>query len=129
MLILFVLIALSALSLLLLIVPGLIILPRITLAPWFLINNPGMSPVEAYKASWHASKGHIGKLWKIFGVGILMTLPVITIVGILLTLYWLIFYSAAIAFFFFYVIKHGPAVRPVAPGQAQQPPAVAGPIS
>ncbi len=102
---LYILLALSCLSFLLLIIPGLIIVPRIVLSPYFLIDKK-LSAVDAYKASWNATRGHVGKVYGIFGVSLLMIIPSITIIGILLTIYWLVLYGAASAILYQYIIKH-----------------------
>jgi hypothetical protein len=91
------LVALSlVVSLILFVVPFFFVYPRLVLAPYFLIDQK-LGVVEAYKASWHATKGHSSKVWGITGVGLLMILPSITIIGLLLTIYWLVLYSAAVA--------------------------------
>lgn len=93
-------------GLILLIVPGLIIIPRLSLASYFLIDKK-MGILEAYQASWDATKGHSGKVWGIIGVLILMVLPSITIIGIVLTAYWVVLYSAATALLYQYLLDHG----------------------
>jgi hypothetical protein len=103
-LLLIILISLSALSFLLLIVPGILIMPRLALAPFYLVDKE-MTAVEAYKASWHATKGHVGKVWGIVGVLVLMIIPSITIIGILLTIYWGILYAAAIPLLYLFLSK------------------------
>lgn len=101
------LVAMSVLGgLILLIVPGLVILPRLVLAPYFLVDK-NMGILEAYQASWDATKGHSGKVWGIIGVLFLMALPSITIIGIVLTAYWVVLYSAAPALLYQYLIDHG----------------------
>jgi hypothetical protein len=101
---LYALIILTCLSFLLLIIPGLIIVPRVALAPYFLIDKK-LSAIDAYKASWHATKGHVGKIYGIVGVMILMVLPVITVIGIIATIYLLIMYSAAFAILYQFISK------------------------
>jgi hypothetical protein len=96
-------------GLLLLIIPGLILYARLILAPYFLIDQ-NMDIVEAYKASLRATKGHAMKVWGIFGVFFLMFLPVITIIGIPLSLYFIIMYSAAPAILYMY-LKDLPAAE------------------
>lgn len=92
-------------GLILLIIPGLIILPRLALAHYFLIDKK-MDVMEAYKASWNATKGHAGKVWGIIGVSILMILPIITIVGVLVTIYFLFMYNAALCLLYLHITKH-----------------------
>ncbi|HVV66927.1 MAG TPA: hypothetical protein VHB72_02550 [Candidatus Saccharimonadales bacterium] len=91
-------------GLILLIIPGLIILPRLALSHYFLIDKK-MDVMDAYKASWNATKGHAGKVWGIIGVSFLMILPVITIVGVLLTIYFLVLYSAALCLLYVHLTK------------------------
>ena len=63
-------------GLLLFIVPGIIFGLRLVLAPYFIVDRD-MSAMDAYKASWHATKGNLGKIWGIIGVTVLILLPVI----------------------------------------------------
>jgi hypothetical protein len=91
-------------GLILLIVPGIIIALRLTLAPYYLVDQ-GLGIMESFKASWHATKGHMGKLWGILGVVILMVLPVVTIIGILATVYLLFMYGAVGALLYLHLAK------------------------
>lgn len=102
---LYALIILTCLSFLLFIIPGLFIVPRVVLAPYFLVDKK-LNAVDAYKASWHATKGHVGKVYGIVGVTILMVLPVITVIGIIATIYLLIMYSAAFAILYQFISKN-----------------------
>jgi hypothetical protein len=88
-----------AVGLLLLIIPGLIILPRLSFATFYMVDKK-MGIIQSYKASWHATKGHAMEIWGIYGVMLLIFLPVITIVGILLTIYWYFMYGAVSAAFY-----------------------------
>jgi uncharacterized membrane protein len=107
MLLLNILVALSVIGgLLLLIVPGLIILPRLVLAPYFLVDQK-LGAVAAYKASWNATKGHSGKVWGIIGVAFLMALPTVTVIGIIATVYLWVMYAAVNALLYRYIsAKH-----------------------
>lgn len=96
-------------GLLLLLVPGLIFLARLSMAPYFLIDQ-NLDPIAAYKASWHATKGHSWKVWGIIGVSGLMILPIITIIGILATIYLLFMYSAALGVLYEYLVNRGQAI-------------------
>lgn len=75
-----------------LIVPGIIMIRRYFLAPFFLIDRD-LSISEAMKQSAEATKGKSGAVWSVIGVMILLSLtgavPVVgTLVsGVLLTLY------------------------------------------
>lgn len=91
-------------GLILLIVPGIIIALRLSLSSYYLVDQ-NLSVMEAYKASWHATKGHLGKLWGIIGVGVLMILPVFTIIGIVATIYLMFMYSAASALLYLHLVK------------------------
>lgn len=71
-------------SLLALIVPFFIVLPRISLAGYFLIDK-NMGVFESLSASWAATKGSAGKVWGVIGVSILFALAIIILVGIYLT--------------------------------------------
>jgi hypothetical protein len=93
-----------AASLLALIIPFFFVMPRLVLASYFLIDQK-MGVLEAYKASWNASKGHAGKVWGIIGVTILYSLIAITIIGIPLAIYLLLMYSAAMALLYLHVSK------------------------
>lgn len=92
-------------GLLLFIVPGIIIAMRLSLSTYYLVDQ-NLSVMEAYKASWHATRGHLGKLWGIIGVGLLMLLPVFTIVGVVATAYLLFMYSAAMALLYLHLTKN-----------------------
>ncbi len=93
-------------SLLLLVVPAFIILPRLALAEYFLIDK-NMGIIESIKASWEATRGHIDKVWGIFGANVVMTLLALTIVGIPFSIYFLFMYTAANAILYFWLVKHG----------------------
>jgi len=102
-------------GLLLLVIPGLVILPRLVLASYFLIDQK-MGILEAYQASWDATKGHSGKIWGIIGVVFLMAMASLFIIGI----YWLVMYSAAPALLYQHLLDHGhkPAANKPAPAEA-----------
>lgn len=95
-------------SFLLLIVPFFIVVPRIVLANYFLIDK-NLGPWESIKASWEASRGHAGKVWGIFGVNLLMILLGFTLIGIPVAIYLLIMYSAGMAVLYEHLNKHAPA--------------------
>lgn len=93
-------------GLVLLIVPGIIIALRSSLAHYYLVDK-NLSVMEAYKASWYATKGNMGKLWGIAGVCFLMILPVLTIIGVLASIYLLFMYSASGVLLYMYLAsKH-----------------------
>lgn len=90
-----------------LIIPALFILPRLTLAPYFLIDQK-LDCVEAYSASWKTTKGHSGKIWGTIGASIVMFLPVFTLIGIPLAIYLVFMYAAVGAVLYEYIKKTGP---------------------
>lgn len=89
-------------SLLALIVPFFFVYPRLRLATYYLVDK-NMGVFDAFKASWHATKGNVGKVWGIIGVQFLMILPMITVIGILLSVYLLIMYAAADAILYVFL--------------------------
>jgi hypothetical protein len=104
-----------AISILLLIIPFFFVVPRLLLANYFLIDK-NMGIIEAYKASWEATKGNVGKVWGILGATIAMAILMITIIGIPFSIYFLVMYSAAFAVLYEFLGKKSPAVAaPVAP--------------
>jgi len=85
-----------AVSLLLLIVPFFFVMPRLSLANYFLVDQH-MGVLKAYKASWRATKGYTVEPWSIYAVNVLIALLVLTIIGIPFAIYFYIMYSAAFA--------------------------------
>lgn len=112
------------LSLLALIIPFFIVLPRLVLAPYFLIDKD-MGPLEALKASWAQTKGHSMKVYGIIGVTLLMGLLIIVLVGI----YLLVMYLAASALLYSFITgeQANNITNPAAASPIQ--PAAQGPIS
>lgn len=98
----------AVVSLVLLVVPFFIVMPRLVLTSYFLLDK-NMNAVDALKASWAATEGHAGKVWGIFGANVAMFLLVFTIIGIPFAIYFLILYSAAIAVLYEHLHKHVPA--------------------
>ncbi|HEY5267724.1 MAG TPA: hypothetical protein VII94_01155 [Candidatus Saccharimonadales bacterium] len=96
---------LSILSFVLLIIPAFFVVPRIYMAIYFVLDK-NMSPTAAIKASWTATDHHIGKVYGIIGVNLLILLPVITIIGILATVYFGIMYYAATAVLYIFITKN-----------------------
>lgn len=117
------LVALSVfIGLLLFIVPGIILLTRLFVAEYYLIDK-NMGAVEAYKASLAATKGNTGKVWGIFGATLLMSLIAITIIGIPVAIYLVLMYSAANALLYQYLSSGslGPQEGPNIQAPAQAP--------
>ncbi len=107
---LYILVALSLIaSLILLIIPFFIVMPRIVLAQYYLVNK-NMGIIEAYKASWASTKGYATKVWGIIGVSVLMLVLMLTIIGIPVAIYLLIMYAAAMAVLYEFINKQQPAV-------------------
>jgi hypothetical protein len=94
----------AVISFILLIVPAFIIMPRLSLAPYLLVDKK-LNPGEAFKASWELTRGNVGKVWGIVGVTLLMVLPVITFIGILLTIYLTVMYAGAVGLLYVYLSK------------------------
>lgn len=86
----------AVVSFILLVIPFFFVVPRLALAPYFLVDK-GMGVVDAYKASWDATKGNVGKVYGIFFASVLMALLSITIIGIPFSIYFLVMYAAAYA--------------------------------
>jgi uncharacterized membrane protein len=91
---------LAGLSLLLLIIPFFFVMPRLVLAPYFMVDKK-LGPIEALKASWAASKGNVGKIWGIFGVALLFGALILVLVGIYLSF----MYAAIFAVFYLYITR------------------------
>jgi len=105
-------------SLLLLIIPFFFVFPRLTLSYYYLVDKQ-MGVMDAYKASWDATQGHVGKVYGIVGATILMVLLMVTIIGIPFSIYFLIMYSAATAVLYEFINKAKPAVAPAPTAPAQ----------
>lgn len=102
-------------SFLLLVVPFFFVVPRISLAMYYLLDK-NIGPVEALKASWHDTKGSAGKVWGIIGVNIVFAILALVIVGI----YLLIMYMAASAILYMFLQANK--------AQTEQPAEVATPV-
>jgi len=90
---------------LLFIIPGLIVLPRLSLAFYYLVDQK-MSAMDAFKASWNGTRGNSGKVWGIIGATIVMILPMFTVIGIPVTIYLVVMYSAALALLYGFLQKN-----------------------
>ncbi len=91
-------------GLILLIIPGILIAMKFSMTNYILVDNPKMSGTEALSRSWDMTRGHMGKIFGIIGVSILMLLPVITIVGIIATIILLVLYAAAMPVLYNYLV-------------------------
>lgn len=110
----FVLGVILSVSFLLLIIPFLFVLPRVILAPYFVVDRK-MGPIKAISASWDASKGQSGKIWGVIGANFAMVLLMVTIIGIPFAIYFLIMYSASTALAYEFITKVQAVGDPVAP--------------
>lgn len=106
MLILQILVAITCVaSLIAFIIPFFFIAPRFAIASYYVVDKK-MGAIEAYKASWNDTRGHVSKVYGIVGVSILMALLLITVIGIPFALYLLFFYSGAFAILYKHVVGH-----------------------
>lgn len=102
---LYLLLALILIPCLIVIIPFFFIAPRLALASYYLIDQE-LSITDSISASWRATKGHVGKVYGIIGVNLLMALLMLTIVGIPFSLYFLFVYNAAMPLLYQYIQKH-----------------------
>lgn len=106
----------SIISFLLLVIPFFFVAPRLALSTYFLVDKD-MGILEAYKASWHATKGSVGKVWSIWLVTLLFAILILVLVGI----YLVIVYSAATVVLYEFLLRH-PEAKPVEAAPADAPP-------
>jgi hypothetical protein len=95
----------SLVSIFLLIIPAFFIIPRIYLSVYFVVDQ-NLNPIDAIKASWKATEGHLGKIYGVIGVNLLILLPIITLIGVLATVYFGFMYYAANAILYVYLTKN-----------------------
>jgi hypothetical protein len=108
----------AVLSFLLFIVPFFIVMPRLELAMYFLVDK-NMGPIESLNASWTVTKGNVSKLWAIYALTLLMAVAVILLVGI----YFLFIYSAAFAVLYVHLTSRQATTTPTPNEAAAVPPA------
>ncbi|MHB1865200.1 MAG: hypothetical protein ACYCPS_03500 [Candidatus Saccharimonadales bacterium] len=89
-------------SVLLLLIPFFFVLPRIYLAPFYLVKNDS-SVNQAIAAAWHSTRHNAKLVWGILLMNIAIALLVLTIVGIPLAIYWGLINSASFAFITLYL--------------------------
>ncbi len=89
-------------SLVLLIIPFFFVLPRVYLAPYFLIYGD-CNINEAIAASWHSTKGNMKKVYGIFGLDFLIALLFLTIIGIPFAIYFGLINSGSFALLTIYL--------------------------
>ena len=103
---------LLVLSFIAFIVPFFFVMPRLMMAPYFLFDN---RPIESIKASWAATKGHVGKVWDLWP-----KYPVCinrdTYHNSLITFYLIMVVSVATAILYYWIERYGnQTVVPTAP--------------
>src|SRR5947199_231202 len=65
----------------LLIVPGIILLGRLIIAPYVLLDQ-NLTPIEALNRTWALTKGHVGVIYVVLLFGLVLAVPnVIPIIG------------------------------------------------
>jgi membrane-anchored glycerophosphoryl diester phosphodiesterase (GDPDase) len=112
---------LLAIAFVLLVVPFFFVLPRLVLAPYFLVDQK-LGPIVATRRSWQATKGHAGKIWGIIGASLAMALLAVTIIGIPFAIYFLFMYGAASALAYDFVAKQTALTQPApAPASLDTP--------
>ncbi len=94
----------AVVSLLCLIVPFFFVAPRLYLAQYFIIDKK-MDAVQALQASWKTTGGSAGKVWGIWGTYLVMALPIVTIIGIPFSIYFLFMYQAVSAVLYVFLTK------------------------
>jgi hypothetical protein len=77
------------LSFIALIVPFFFIAPRVMFAPYLVIGE-GLEIGDSISKSWSMTKGHLGKIYGLWGLMILISLLLLTVIGIPFAVYWLI---------------------------------------
>jgi hypothetical protein len=77
------------LSFIALIVPFFFIAPRVMFAPYLVIGE-GLDIGDSISKSWSMTKGHLGKIYGLWGLMILISLLLLTVIGIPFAVYWLI---------------------------------------
>lgn len=98
-------------SFLLLVIPFFFVLPRLVLAPYYLLDQK-MGVSDSIQASWDRSKGHVGKIYGVIGATLAMALVMLTIVGIPIAIYLLVMYSFAEVILYYYIKEQTiPAVQ------------------
>jgi hypothetical protein len=92
-------------SFLLLIVPGVFVMPRLVLAPYLLIDqNVGVR--EALNRSWDMTKGYLGAIWVVILFGLVLSLPkAVPIVGPIVAFVLILFYTVAMPLRYFEIKK------------------------
>jgi hypothetical protein len=114
-----------AIALVLLIIPFFILLPRLALVNYFIVDQ-GFGPIEAYKASMSATKGNATNIWSIYLAQFVIALLAITIIGLPFSIYFYLMYSGSFAIAYRLLTRTasnagGSPVAPQQPVQLVQP--------
>jgi hypothetical protein len=111
-----------AIAFVLLIIPGIILLPRLALVNYFIVDQ-NYGAIEAYKASMVATKGNASRIWGIYAAGIAMLLLIFTIIGIPFAIYFYLMYSGSLAIAYRLLTSNVPNIAgsPMAPVQPAPP--------
>lgn len=104
-------VALAIIGFVMLIVPGIIVLVRLSFVP-FLVMDKDLEPMQAVERSWQLTKGHG---WRIFGMAILSFFIFIAgllvfIVGVLISFMWI---QSAFATLYHSVISQNEEDNPI----------------
>lgn len=105
-------------SLLLFIIPFFIIMPRLFMSQYFLIDKK-LGVFDSISASWDQTKGHVGKIWGIIGVGLVFVLLAFTIIGIPFAIYFSIMYSAVTVVLYYFITDNNKAPEAVSAESAE----------
>lgn len=98
----FVIVIILVASIVLLVIPFFFVLPRVYLAPYFLIKND-MPVNQAIAASWHSTKGNVDKVYGIIIINIGLILLCITVIGIPFAIYFGAFNTGSFALLTLYL--------------------------
>jgi len=92
-------------SFVLLIIPGILVLPRLILAPYLLVDQD-VGAMEALNRSWDMTKGYFGAIWLVVLFGLVLSLPsVIPIVGPIVAFALGLLYAVAMPLRYFEIKK------------------------
>lgn len=86
-----------------LIIPFFFIAPRLILAGYYMLDQK-KGVIDSLKTSWAETRGHVGKVYGIVGVNLLMCLLFLTIIGIPVAIFLLVAYSAATVLLYKYIV-------------------------
>lgn len=106
-------------SLLLFIVPFFIVLPKVFMAPYLLVDkNLGIG--EALRQSFALSKGNVGAIYGVIGVFVLISLAsIVPILGGIATAVGAFLYSNAATFRYYHLLAQKDGKHPITPLEAE----------